>query len=180
MVKLWARPAIGWKLIEECGSNPPRAIEKALISKPWEAWECEGLGEGMFGNLFITFMGFAHVIWWISIFAIPACLESENRNFGVCCSICACLLPWMIYHSILVLYYNSNFDLIKREEAELRSVAGLFSACIDDQYSQILSIGMSQSGRIEQYEAKHRLLNIISLVCLTLCVLIVLTRCKKP
>ena len=58
--KLWARPVIGWNLVEECGSNPPPAIEKALFSKSWDTWVCEGLGEGMFGNVFISLVGMSY------------------------------------------------------------------------------------------------------------------------
>ena len=37
-VKLWARPTTSWRLLEECGSNPPSLIKDALLSRSWEAW----------------------------------------------------------------------------------------------------------------------------------------------
>ena len=42
------------------------------------------------------------------------------------------MLPAIIYNFILAfLYYNTDTDWIKKEEAELKSVTELYRACID-------------------------------------------------
>ena len=44
-VKLWARPATSWGLLEECGTNPPSLIKDAVQARSFEAWTGKGLLE---------------------------------------------------------------------------------------------------------------------------------------
>ena len=85
-------------------------------------------------------MGLVYLTWWFGLATIPYFMDKKNSKSGVFCIICVFILPWIIYHSVLILYHDSDYDWIKKEEALLRSASGLFRACIDEQYSQTLML----------------------------------------